>query len=237
MVSIDIPVLNALEDMGIDVTKDIPTFTRWAAEAEKEIGSYFSYKRKRAVLTISNCSAKLPCDAAFVQGALLGDHGTDCAELFKQSFDVAVSLAAEQSDTFLVVSVPDPNSTIALSGLKWQAQQGNFVLSHNYDKQKVTIQYLGFSLDDRGLPLICEGHAEAIVEFIMYKFCVRSRFSPIKMDHSDIQRHYKEWNRLCSHARADDAEISESDRNEIISMIHDPWIGYGMTNLTNRSDY
>ena len=32
------------------------------------------------------------------------------------------------------------------------------------------------------------------------------------MDHADIQRHWREWMRQASHARAEDAQLSETDR-------------------------
>jgi len=238
LVSIKVPVLHALEDMGIDISKDVPVFTRWAVDAEKNgIGSYYSYKRKRHVLTMKDCRAKLPCDAATVQVALLGDHGCDCEDLFNSCLASAPFIATSAQDTFLVIDNADSNAP-TVSGVKWEVTQGYLVLKSNQDGQKVTIQYLGFELDEDGFPKVVSGHVMAIVEYIMYKYAVRSRFSPVKMDHTDVRRHWLEWMRLASSARADDAELSETDRMEIIAMIHDPWIGYGMeVGMFGRNDY
>src|SRR5690349_4075757 len=84
LVSIKNAVQDTFEDTGIDITKDIPVFTRWALNAEKEIGSFYSYRKKRAVLTINECRAKLPCDAMSVQIVVNGDQGCDCADLFNR---------------------------------------------------------------------------------------------------------------------------------------------------------
>lgn len=234
LISIKVPVLNALQDMGIDMAKDVPAFTRWASQAEKEIGSFYSLRRKRAVLTIKGCTAELPCDATFVQRVLLGDFGCDCDDLFSTILNLgSATISANTQDSFIVVNAPsdDIPTSFAYSGIRWEVQQNKLVFSSNREGQKVTIQYLGFETDEDGLPKVGENHIEAIVEYIMYKYSIRSRFSPIKMDHSDVQMHWREWMRLCSHARADDAELSETDRMQIVAMIHDPWIGYGISRV------
>lgn len=238
LISIKVPVLNALQDMGMDIAKDVVVFTRWAVEAERDhIGSYYSYKRKRAVLTIKNCTAILPCDSAFVQGMILGDHGCDCEDLFERCFSSLTTFRQETVKTFFVIDQPSEGQIITLSDLKWEIQQGKLVLKNNHDGEKITIQYLGFETDEDGFPKVMENHVPAIVEYIMYKVAVRSRFSPQKMDHADIQRHWREWMRQASHARAEDAQLSETDRAEIIAMIHDPFIGYGLeTGMFNRND-
>ena len=102
------------------------------------------------------------------------------------------------------------------------------MFKNNYHGQKVTIQYLGFELDPQGFPMVLESHLEAIVEYILYKYCVRSKFSPLKMTDSDRAWHYNQHIRLACEARATDAEISDGERQEIIGMIHDPFIGFGM---------
>lgn len=230
MLSIKVPVLNAFQDMGIDLAKDIPTFTRWASEAEKQIGSYYSFKKKHAVLTIKGCTTELPCEASFVQRVLLGDFGCDCEDLFGRILNLSPSVISDNTQSgFIVLNVENNDlPTCSFSGIRWEVQQNKLVFDSNRDGEKITIQYLGFEVDADGLPMVGENHVEAIVEYIMYKYCTRSRFSPIKMDHTDVQMHWKEWHRLCSHARAEDAQLSETDRLQIVAMIHDPYVGYGL---------
>lgn len=237
LVSIKIPVLNALEDMGIDIAKDRPVFTRWASEAEREIGSYYSYRKKIKVLNIDHCVATLPCEAAFVQYAILGDHGCECDDLFNRCSTSSTILGASTTDTFLIVDAFNSDTSVSLSGVRWEVQDNKLIFTRNYDLQKVTVQYLGFQEDAEGFPLVMENHIGAIVEYIMYRYAVRSRFTPVKMDHSDISRLWREWMRLASHARADDAELSDSDRQEIVSMIHDPFMGYGMNIGSSSMNY
>lgn len=238
LVNIRIPVLDAIQDMGLDITKDVPTITRWASDAEREIGSYYSLKRKHEVLVVDGCTADIPCDASSVKGVLLGDFGCDCGELFSRCFGFAQSISAANTDTFLVIDKPTNENMFLLGGLKWSVQQGRIIFSQSFDKQKITIQYLGFAIDQDGFPMVMENHKEAIVAFIMYKYALRSRFTPNKMDRSDVRDLWKEWMRLCSHARADDSELTDSERQEIVMMIHDPWIGYGLeVGMHNRFEY
>ncbi len=229
LVSVKNANLNALQDMGIDIAADIPVFTRWAIEAEKnKIGSYYSYCRKIAVLDITGCAVHLPCDAAFVQAAILGDHGCDCSDLFDRFYSSIPTMSAFSPDNaFTIIDNAGLYSCISTK-IKWYVQGGKLMFKQNYDGQKVTIQYLGFETDAQGFPMVLESHLEAIVEYIMYKYCVRSKFSALKMTDSDRKHHQMEYIRLACEARATDAEISDGERQEIIAMIHDPFIGYGL---------
>lgn len=228
LVSIKNPVLNALQDMGLDIAADVPVFTRWAAWAEKEgIASYYSYCKKIEVIDLKDCHAPLPCDAVYVQGVLIGDYGCDCTDLFEKSLCSLSSITGFNSDnTFLVIDSTDTNNPFP-TRVKWETHNGHLKFKTHYPNTKVTIQYLGFHLDEQGFPKVLDTHLEAITEYIMYKFAVRSRYSPLKMDHSDIARHQSNYQRLFIDARAEDAQISDSERREIVAMINDPYIGYG----------
>ncbi len=236
LVSIKSAVQDTFEDTGIDITKDIPVFTRWAVNAEKEIGSFYSYRKKTSVLTINQCRAKLPCDAMSVQIVVSGDQGCDCADLFNRcsllgdnSFPVTPLTTFSNLNSFLIIDSTLGLNNLCFGNISWSIQNDNLVFNQNLDGQKVTIQYLGLETDCDGFPMICENHLEAITEFIMYKYCIRSRFSSMKMDLGDTKLHFAEWNRLCSHARAMDNDLSQSDKNEIYCMIHNPLSGWGLT--------
>lgn len=229
LVSIKNPVLNALQDMGIDIAADVPVFTRWAAWAERYgIDSYYSYCKKIVVLDMVDCSAELPCDAAFVQAVVVGDFGCDCTDLFERFFNSISTLTGFSSDsTFLVLDSTDQNNAIQTK-IKWYVQDGRLRFKTHHNDTKITVQYLGFDVDAQGFPKVLNSHMEAIVEYIMYKYCVRSKFSPQKMSDSDRQWHKREYDRLCIDARAEDAQISDSERLEIVSMLHNPFAGYGL---------
>lgn len=227
LISIKIPVLHAADDMGIDLTRDKPTFTKWAVRAEKDIGSYYSYKRKRYVLDIVGCHAELPSCAAYLKAAVLGDHGCECDELFSSLYLWASTITAGASDVFLLVDKPDPND-FCVGNISWEVQDNNVVFNRNLDGQKVTVECLCLEEDCDGFAMVNENHVPAIIEFIMWRFAVRSRFSQNKMDHGDVKYHENEYFRLCSDARAEDNTLTDSQRAEIVAMLHDPFSGYGL---------
>lgn len=237
LISIKVPVLEALGDMGIDHAKDVPSFTRWAARAEREIGSYFSLKRKVKALVVDKYRAEIPCDATNIQRVLIGDYESQFVDLFNVVLTGVGAYTFKQHDTFLVVDNPGAGKTVQLAAFQWEVQDNHVVLNANYDKQKITIQYLGFDIDTDGFPFVCENHIEAIIEYIMYRYAKRSRFSPTKMDMGDVADLRRQWGILAAEARAVDNEISEGDRNEMLSTLHDPFSGYGMDILYNHSDF
>ncbi len=227
LISIKQPILEASEDMGFDITRDKPTFAMWAVRAEKDIGSYYSYKRQRAVLTIKGCCAELPSNAAFLKAVVMGDHGCGCEELFNNLYTWASSSAISATETFLIIDRPDTNN-FCLGGSSYGIQDNAILFSTNMDGQKVTIEYLGLEEDCDGFVLVNENHVPAIIEYIMWKFCIRSRFSNLKMELGDTKMHQMEYFRLASDSRAMDATLTESDRAEIISLLRDPFSGMGL---------
>lgn len=227
LISIKEPILEAMKDMGIDITRDRATFAMWAVRAEKDIGSYYSYKRKRAVLDIVGCCAELPCDAAFMKVAVLGDHGCECGELMSSLCSWASTISVASTETFLIIDKPDTDG-YCLGGIMWSIQDNSILFNKNLDGQKVTVEYLGLEEDCDGFVMINENHKEAIIEYIMWKFATRSRFSNLKMDHTDIRTHKMEYFRLASDARATDAMLTESERREIVGLLHDPLSGFGL---------
>lgn len=239
LISIKVPVLEALGDMGIDHAKNVPDFIRWAARAEREIGSYFSFKKQITVLTVDKYRAELPCDARHAQRVILGDYGCDAYDLFDYICTVNNTISFSATDTFLVVDNPGAGREIMMGPLKWQVQNNHIILNSNYDKQKITVQYLGLEKDQEGFPLVCENHIEAIIEYIMYRYAKRSRFTMNKMDIGDVQIMERNWGRLAAEARAMDDDISESDRDAIAMLLNDPISGgYGMAvGQYDRHDY
>jgi hypothetical protein len=227
LISIKQAILEASEDMGFDITRDKPTFAMWAVRAEKDIGSYYSYKRQRAVLTITGCCAELPSGAAYLKAAVLGDHGCDCEALFTNLYTWASSSAISASETFLIIDRPDTDS-FCLGGSSYSIQDNAILFANNLDGQKVTIEYLGLQEDCDGFVMVNENHIPAIIEYIMWKFCIRSRFSNLKMELGDTKMHQQEYFRLASDSRAMDAQLTESERAEIVSLLTDPFSGYGL---------
>lgn len=229
LISIKEAILEASEDMGFDLTRDKPTFAMWAVRAEKDIGSYYSYKRKRAVLTINNCRAELPCNAAYLKAIISGDHGCDCGELFGallgqylQWIEGGLTLFGSH-----IFTLSDTDSSFNCAS-RYEVQDNCIVFASNLDGQKVTVEYLGLEEDCDGFVMVSENHKPAIIEYIMWKFCIRSRFSPIKMEIGDTIMHQKEYFRLASDARALDGELTPAEREQCLSILWNPLSGMGL---------
>jgi len=229
LVSVKQAIFEASEEMGFDITRDKPTFAMWAVRAEKDIGSYYSYKRKRTVLTVTGCCVELPCSSAFLKAVVMGDYGCDCESLFGGLYSWASGASfAIPTETFLIVDNGD-SIGYSCSGVDYGIQDNSILFNQNLDGQKVTIEYLGLEEDCDGFVMVNENHIPAIIEYIMWKFCVRSRFSAVKMELGDTQMHKQEYFRLASDSRAIDATLTEADRAEIVSMLHDPFSGWGLS--------
>lgn len=223
LVSVDNVIVDLMDDLGLDHDKYRPMFTNWAVRAEKKIGSFYQYKRKHAVLTISGCVAEIPCEAVYLQLALMGDYGCDCGDLFRHvCSNIGITIGSDTS--FLVIDIPTSGNFYALRD--HHVQDNKIIFSSNLDGQKVTIQYLGIESDENGISLIGENHIEAIGEYCQWKF--KRRRVKDWMQQKMIGDHEKQWHILCADARAEDAEISESERQRIVGMLHDPLVGRGL---------
>jgi hypothetical protein len=235
LISIYDSVNNAFEDMGIDITNDAPVFLRWAIKAEKKIGSYYGLRRKVFVLDVKDCIAHIPNNARFVNVVVEGDRGCDCDDLASQcgfsNMDV-FGVPGGENYTFLIVDVPDRNNRNAVfSQVRWEVQDNKIVFAHKMTCDKVTIQAMVYEVDCHGYPLVNENHIEALTYWIQTKYAERSRFTTSKMTMEDISLFNKRWESSMFEARADDSELSETDRADIADMRNDPLIGYGFETL------
>ncbi len=231
LISIKNPINDAMDNLGLDHVQDMPIFTTWATLAEKKIGSYYQFKKKRAVLDIKNCIAELPSDARYIQRAILGDLGCDCTDLFNLTCSLipmssTVLNASPSLNSFLIVDMGAGYREITGS-IPHVIQDNKIILNQNLDGQKLTIQYLGYSTDCDGFMEIGENHVDAIQWFITWKYWYRKRnLSP--MEQGKMNTAQKEWNRECAHARATDGELTESERTEMVKILHDPLAGPGL---------
>lgn len=237
IISIHDAIYNTFEDTGLDLKTEIPTFTRWAVDAEKKIGSFYGWKKLQQVITGIECRAPLPKEAMRVQRVVFGDYGCDCGILMQNTGNWIMnnmdngnfaSIGSEALFLNVDISTSDPGFC-ALNGYPYQVQNNNLVFGQNIDKQKFTIQYLGFEVDCDGFLMVNENHIDAIVAYIKWKLAERSRYSPIKMDHSDVLYNKSEWKELRGQAMADDSELSPEEQYSIASMLHDPYSGWGLS--------
>ena len=240
-ISIRNAVQSALDNMGGDEVRDTPIFISWAVEADRKIGSYYAYKRKICVLDVTDCTAELPCDAVAVLGVLLGDHGCDCDLNFESIFRFFAfnRINVDATANFVVIdSGAGSNTGTTCSNIRWEIQNNNLIFSSKIELGKVTIQYLGYEVDECKFPLINENHVDAIAQYIEYKAAMRIRWKPVeyRINATAIHEMKREWNRKVALARGDDADPSESERAEIKDMINNPMSGVGIA-MWKYNDY
>ena len=240
LISIQTPVVDAMEMCGIENDKDRMVFTRWAYQAEKEIGSRYQFIKKIAVININGCAACLPNDAAYVQRALLGDFGCDCTDLFYKWCGATVVtegvFSSPVGPTFLIVDAgsTDVNFNAAVP-IDFEIQDNKIVLKIPRDGQKLTVQYLGYKTDCDGFREISENHVLAITAYICWKYYMRKK-RPSNEDFSKKNDWRNEWIREVGNAAAQDSVLTEGQRNNIVSMLHDPYCGIGIP-LSSVSSY
>lgn len=227
-ISIKDPIVSAMDNLDVDHDKFIPLFTRWAIEAEEEIGSWYQYVLKRCVLDITDCTACLPNDAVYVQIAIMGDLGTDCGDLVARACGVVnlPEATGTVANTFLVVDIGDSSGQVS-GFVNHQIQNNKLIFEQNFDGQKVTIQYLAYQTDCDGFININENHKLAIQWYITWKYYMR-RANLTGYEYGKMNKAEAEWHRECSHARAKDSELTSSDRRKIVGMLHNPYTGIGL---------
>ena len=234
LISAENVIINLIESLKLDHTKHKPMFMRWIVEAEKQIGSYYQYVRKIAVIDIKNCIAEVPEDAKWVELALLGDYGCECQDLFKRfcggALNAAVTTGNIDSTSFLVVDLPSVATTTTgnynFGLIDYKISNNKIVLDNNYNGQKLTVQYLAIETDCDGIPLVGENHILALEEYCLWMFKRRNIRSGI--DVGVCRDHERRWHELCASARADDAMPSGGEQEIAARMINNPYAGRGL---------
>lgn len=242
LISIRNPILNAMDMAAVDHDSLMPLFTQWATEAEKEIGGYYQFTRQWALLDVKGCVAELPCNAVKVEGSIIGDVMDNCCSIFNSVFGQTIGFVnpnIQDTTGFLIVDNGggDSNWTGGKSSVPFHIQNNKIIFNCQPSFKNLTIQYIGYSVDCDGFMEIGENHVDAITSYILYKWMLRKR-KKTGADFNEMQWHYKEWDRLCAHSRALDAYLSDSDKEEIARLYHDPLAGRGLyLGMTNPNNY
>lgn len=227
LISIHNPIIDAMNLCNIDHDKDIPFFTRLAILAEKEIGSTYGYVTKREVLTISNCVACLPNDAEYVEIAILGDLGCDCEDLNTIVCGTGINLESTTGtvyNTFLVVDIGDGSEGGTIGYVDFSIQNNKMVFGSNRDGQKITVQYQTPAVDCDGFVEVSQNHIQAIKWYIVWMYYFR-KTGINSLEYGKMNTAFEEWKRECSHARAQDAELTPTQRLNLRRMYNNPYAG------------
>lgn len=233
LISIKNPIVDAMDILGLEHDKNIPFFTRLATLAENEIGSFYQYILKREVITIKNCIACLPNDAVYVDIAILADLGCECTDLRAiVNASGALNLPSTTGTTdnsFLVVDIGSAEDGGSLIGsVNFSIQNNKLIFEQNFDGYKITVQYLAFSTDCDGFLEVGQNHVQAIKWYIVWNYFYRKN-NINSMEYGKMNMAKAEWEREIRHARAQDAELTNSQRLQINCMYANPVSGIGMS--------
>lgn len=226
LVSIKNAIVDATDMLALDHNKMLPLFMTWATYAEKEIGGQ-GVIRKFAVIDICGCTAELPCDVKKMRGAILGEHDPNCGSIFSSRIAGALNLATTDANNFIVVDAGSIGETTNCGVVPYEIQDNKMVFSYEVNETKMTIMYDGYASDCDGFIKIGENHVAAISEYIQYMYWKRKR-NKNNQEVNSMNMAYREWDRLCAHARALDAELTETDKMEIAELYNDPYAGRGL---------
>lgn len=232
LVSIRVPIVDAMEFLGIDNDKLIPVFTRHATIAEKEIGSAANYTVKRTVLDINQCVACLPDDCVVVEVGILGSRLNDCDSLLPNIFGFfnPQSTYGTKDYTFFVVDVGDngAGSGTCYGQIPFHVQNNKLIFdNHANNGKKITIQYLAYKTDCDGFVEVGENHVNAIRWYIIWQYYF-GKPSMNSLEYGKMNKAEEQWNRECAHARAMDSRPTPSEWRNIVAMTHDAYAGISL---------
>lgn len=226
LVSIKNAIVDASDMLALDHNTFLPMFMSWATYAEKEIGGQ-GIIRKFAVLDVCGCTANLPDDLFKIKGAILGNYPGDCVGIFNNFLSSSSYSGARVNNSFLVVDVGSIGNDTSYGMVNYEIQDNKIVLGCHSNVTHITIMYEGFASDCDGFIKIGENHVEAISTYIQYKYWLRKQ-KKTNSDMAMMQFAYREWDRLCAHARALDSELTDSQREGIAQLNNDPYAGRGL---------
>lgn len=235
-------IYDTFEDMGIDINHDFPTFKRWALKAESAISSFYSLKKENIVSVVNECTICLPDRVRIIRAAVLGDCGCDCGDLIDNmsrlpnpsNSNGITSFGIGQ--VFLSIDMPE-NGIPPLSVIRYHVVDNKVIFNQNLNGQTVTIQVRSMQEDCNGELMVSENHEEAIGFYLEWRYGRRSQYSPNKIERSVVNETKINWFMARDGARADDAKLTPSDRADIVEMLHDPYIGWGLqVGMNNPND-
>ena len=181
-VSVKRVVANVIRNLDIqDASKNFYTFVEWAFEAERKIGSYKTFIKKKATINVVNKQASMPNDFLSLIDV-------------KKSGDASNSTYLSQSSATFPSDVDKSNS--------FYLTEDTINLS-NSDTSSLDIAYYAVDTDDEGFPTIADGHEDAVSAYLMFKYKSRDYYNGklARNIYVDLQSN---WQRLCAQCRGND---------------------------------
>ena len=181
-VSVKRVVANVIRNLDIqDASKNFYTFVEWAFEAERKIGSYKTFIKKKETINVVNKQASMPNDFLSLIDV-------------KKSGDASNSTYLSQSSATFPSDVDKSNS--------FYLTEDTINLS-NSDTSSLDIAYYAVDTDDEGFPTIADGHEDAVSAYLMFKYKSRDYYNGklARNIYVDLQSN---WQRLCAQCRGND---------------------------------
>lgn len=236
LVSINEALRQVLEDLDENASTMIPTLYRWAIYADSRIRSHYQYTRKTKTVTATDCQILLPLEAVHVVSVLVGDFGCDCAGIFQQYYDMSSTIIASTLNFNDITNVFywSPANGPVQSTHKYTIRDNCIVFEQNLDEQTFTIDYLAYPEDKDGIPQISEHNVEAVAAYIVWKLSKRERWRLFKtgtatgMTPAMIREFEKEYHRAVREARAQNDRSTDTELQDIKTMLSNPISGYGL---------
>lgn len=226
-----VPISNAFtqlaEETDVDVLKMKPTLIRWAKQADQRIGSGFSYTHDYFVLDVANMEAELPYSAVRIEGIILGDVLDSCPNVFNT---ISPSVQ-EYNDGQIIWKWDSLNDMSTLYRLNWSIQNNKIVFQTPFTNTQITVKMLVYESDQDGIPLVPEGHIEAIAIFLQAKVAMKERYNKYKkgklsnMDLSFVQILKGEFVNQSRLSSSNDENNSDNHQDDAADIMNNPFSG------------
>lgn len=199
-----------ITDLGMS-NEEIPwhDFVLWIARGLEHIGSYSQLVTKQEEIEIDGYKGKLPCDLYKVKRILNGYY-----------YDKHNGYLIADSDN----STEQDEQVIKTKFSNYDYKVNLDTITCSYRTGTLTIQYLAFPVDEKGLPLVPDNvsFTEALFWKVAYQLAIRGyAFKNPQM--RDINFCKQKWNFYCLQARAEanmpDPELANRMANNFIKLI------------------
>lgn len=240
LVSIKRAITDAAGDVNMKDMRIFPLLMRWAEDAERKIGSFYALKRKPFECAVnSDChTVDLPCGVEAVLGVILGDMSTcNCDFVFRNSYNYYGMRGSAGSAYWSSVD----SNFISTPGIRqWELHDDRIVFLNPLSVENIVIDTACRVMDEDGkFMMVPEEHLDAISSYIKLMLAERTRFFPAeqRMDHGDLQRLGRAWERQMRNARAQTSDPTPAERAEIVAMFNNPLSGYAGAVWRNYDEF
>lgn len=228
MVSVDLAIQSAMEDMAMEDDRFRPKFTRWAIEGERKIGSFYSYKRDYVkLIRCDENHYEIPCQVVGIIGLIFGCPAlTNCGKIFRNQYNYYNQSQYSSMANFYLIGVD--GAVECYGNRQWEIQDNHVVFMFPQTQEEITVDCIVYETDDRGFPLIAENHVDAVSQYIKLMRAEGGMWTPneVTIGRGDKQDLRIEWNRKCALARGEDGAPSASQMGEVVAMYNNHLSGF-----------